>query len=87
MTEQTFRRNCTGVKLQARGKDDLHVMFTLEVQDDECWYEIELASFSSHWLSELIEVLQAAKSFCESQTDPDIHGGIQYGWRFRGASR
>jgi hypothetical protein len=74
-----FRGNCMGVKLRERGPNDPHITVILEVEDDENWYE--QCDFSSYWLDELIEKLQQAKKFCESQ-EPDNYENHQYGWKF-----
>lgn len=75
-----FRGDCMGVRLEKRDDKDKHIVVVLETEDDEQWFE--KTSFSSYWLDELIEVLQAASSFCKSQ-EPDIVKGEQFGWKFK----
>lgn len=78
MVNKTFRGDCMGVKISERGPGDPHLMFTLEVEDDENWFEKE--TVSSAWIDELIEQLQIAQTYLETQ-EPDIHNNIQYGWK------
>lgn len=75
-----FRGICMGVDVVTRGENDPHILIQVWVEDDEIWHR--KASISSHWLPELIRVLQDAHAFCESQ-EPDLRDGRQYGWKFR----
>lgn len=75
-----FKGNCKGVRLKKRGADDNHISVQLLTEDDEMWYEGD--SFSSYWIDELIEQLQNAKKFIETQ-DPDIYNNRQFGWKFK----
>ena len=78
---KTFRGDCMGVKISERGPNDRHLIVTLEVEDDGSWSDE--GCFSSHWLDELIEQLECARSYLKTQT-PDINDGVQYGWKTKG---
>lgn len=77
---------CIGVRLEPRNPSkDQHICFSILIEDDEEWHKIE-SSISSHWLGELIEVLTAAKEYCETQKpDIDPTDEKQYGWKFKHA--
>jgi hypothetical protein len=75
--EKAFLGKCMGVGLRRRGDDDLHVMFTLLVEDDGNWY-VSSGNISSHWFPELMEVLDEARHWLGEHCE---HG--QYGWAFR----
>lgn len=76
-----FKGQCKGVKLTERGVNDNHICLQILTEDDENWFPSE-NSFSSGWIDELIEQLQIAKKYMETQ-EPDIHEGRQYGWKFK----
>ena len=88
-----FKGECMGVRLSERNssyyepgmvlgdsKDDKHIMVEIMVEDDDNWFVKE--SMSSAWLDELIEQLQMARKFMDTQK-PDIYQGTQYGWKFK----
>lgn len=81
MKRKQFRGKCMGVTLEPRGPGDNHIMVTLEIEDDENWFE--KMSVSSYWIDELIEQLQAAKKYCETQKPDKDNKGKQYGWNFK----
>ncbi len=91
MREMEFKGKCIGVRLTPRGdtsaphtpQPDTHILITLMVEDDGNWFEKDFC-VSSSWLNEMIDVLTAAKNYCETQ-EPDIStlDGKQYGWRFK----
>ena len=74
-----FKGECRGIALRKRGANDPHIEIVLLVEDDETWYDT--GSFSSYWIDELIEKLQEAKKYIETQ-EPDIYDGRQYGYKF-----
>ncbi len=91
MSEMEFKGRCIGVRLTPRlcteeryfNQPDTHIIVTLLVEDDGNWFDKDY-SVSSGWLEEMIQMLTAAKAFCETQ-DPDISklDGKQYGWKFK----
>lgn len=82
MKEIEFKGNCKGVKLTKRGENDPHIMVSILVEDDGNWFVDEKNKFSSYWIDDLIEQLNNAKSFIESQ-EPDIYEDKQYGFKFK----
>lgn len=76
-----FKGECKGVRLSPRNPSlhDNHIKITLLTGDDETWFEGD--SFSCYWIDELIDKLQEAKKFIETQ-EPDIYQGKQYGYKF-----
>lgn len=88
-TQSNFPRayilgDCYGVMLHPRGINDLHVCFTILVEDDGYWYIKKNTGGSSHWLSDLRTQLFSAEEWCKQFTLPDIgEYGIQYGYRFK----
>lgn len=95
MKERRFRGSCVGVKLSARsgpddrdGMDDLHIMVSLEIEDDEVWHEKDF-QISSYWLDELIAQLQAARTFCATQEADMVAKADGFatnthlGWKFK----
>lgn len=78
-----FKGSCKGVRLEKRGSNDNHIQVVLLTEDDENWFDGE--RFSSYWIDEMIEKLQDAKRYIETQ-EPDIYNGRQYGYRFSNAT-
>lgn len=78
-----FKGQCKGVRLEKRGDGDNHIKVVLLTEDDENWFDGD--SFSSSWIDEMIEKLQEAKRYIETQ-EPDIYNGRQYGYRFSNAT-
>lgn len=76
-----FKGQCKGVILTKRGEHDEHICIQILTEDDENWFASANA-FSSGWIDELIEQLQQAKKYLETQ-EPDLHEGRQYGWKFK----
>ena len=76
-----FKGICKGIKLTERGIDDPHICVQILTEDDKNWFASK-NPFSSSWIDELIEELQIAKSYMETQ-EPDIYNGVQYGWKFK----
>ncbi len=78
----SFNGNCKGVRLKKRSKKDDHIVVVIMTEDDGKWIDID--EFSSFWIDEMIEKLQEAKKFIETQ-EPDIYNynGKQYGYKFR----
>jgi len=74
-----FKGECKGVRLEKRGENDNHIIVKILTEDDESWFESD--KFSSYWIDEMIEKLQEAKKYIESQ-EPDIYDNRQYGYRF-----
>jgi len=83
--EQMFLGHVAGVVLRPRRSNDNHVSFEIIAEDDLHWFPAKSGSgiASSYWLEEYITVLDAAKTWCEENCDPDIYHGRQYGWKFR----
>jgi hypothetical protein len=79
--EIEFKGKCKGVKLLKRETNDNHICLQILTEDDEYWFP-SANPFSSFWIDELIEQLQKAKQFIETQ-EPDIYDGHQYGWKFK----
>ena len=75
--EKSFFGSCHGVILTRRGKDDPHVCVQVITEDDENWF-ISSNSLSSHWLPNLICVLQEAQGWMEKNCEKD-----DCGWKFR----
>ena len=88
-TQSNFPRayilgDCYGVMLHPRGINDLHVCFTILVEDGGYWYIKKNTGGSSHWLSDLRTQSFNAEEWCKQFTLPDIgKDGIQYGYRFK----
>ena len=76
-----FKGECKGVRLVSRGKKDSHISIEILAKDDGNWFECG-TPFSSYWVNELIQKLQEAKQFIETQ-EPDIYEGKQYGYKFK----
>lgn len=76
-----FKGRCKGVQLKKRGFNDEHIAVQIITEDDGTWHNSG-SMFSSYWIDDLIEQLQNAKKFIESQT-PDIYEGKQYGYKFK----
>lgn len=80
---QLFLGECSGIGLYPRGdrkpgKPD-HVCFDILHEDDTHWFTSP-HGFSSFWLPDLQEALQAALTWLNLHCDPDPSG---YGWTFR----
>lgn len=86
-----FLGKCFGVRLEpsddydpvngSLGPNTGEMQFIILVEDDENWHE-QTTSGSVAWLDDLIDVLQAAKAYCQTQ-EPYIVDGKQYGWKFK----
>lgn len=74
-----FKGTTKGVKLEKRGINDDHIIVVILVEDDGEWYAKDF--FSSYYIDELIEQLQEAKKYIETQT-PDMFQGEVYGYKF-----
>jgi hypothetical protein len=66
------------VQLRRRGPNNEHVFIQLLNEDEGHWHETDV-SFSSAWLSDLIMVLQEAKSLLDRNYARDPNG---YGYKF-----
>ena len=77
--KQVFKRNCFGVILSARGKDDPHVCFTIIVEDDGNWFVSKNGQSSSFWLPELIGVLAEVDDWLADNCTKESGG---FGWDF-----
>ncbi len=88
MRKIIFSGSCHRVILQPRnspwnpGEVDNHVKIQVEVEDDGNWFESDLG-FSSSWLPELITLFDTAHEYMKKNCEPDIHNGVQYGWKFK----
>lgn len=69
-----------GVRLDARGHEDPHVIIQLLGEDDENWFTIG-NGFSSFWLDDLILVLQDTRAILMSNTQRFERES--YGYRFK----
>jgi hypothetical protein len=65
-----------GIKFQARGSDDPHICVQLLGEDDENWFDFG-DRFSSYWIRDLIEQLQAAEQLLAHHEEPS-----GFGYRF-----
>mgnify|MGYP001611910535 CR=1 FL=1 len=72
--EKTFLGGCAGVGLKRRGNNDLHICFTVLVEDDGSWF-IPSQGFSSYWLEDLQKVLIEAKTWMHRECKLDPTGG------------
>ena len=77
-----FKGECKGVRLVKRNENDPHICVQILTEDDGDWFTNDNQSFSSYWIDDLIEQLNNAKQFIESQ-EPDIYNGRQYGYKFK----
>lgn len=70
-----------GVALVPRGPNDNHIKVVLLVGDDGYWFvtKNEVVSFSSYWIKDLVEQLQAAKHWMAENAIRDPSG---YGYCF-----
>jgi hypothetical protein len=80
--KQMFLGEISGVLLRPRGHGDPHICFEIISEDDGYWFTYGGGS-SSYWLEDYMEVLKAARGWCESNAKPDMHEGNQCGWKFR----
>jgi hypothetical protein len=55
-----FYGDCMGVALVNRDPAQLHLSFVMLYEDDGWWYESKGNPIDSHWMPEMIEVLQEA---------------------------
>ena len=79
----TFKGRCKGVELIKRGINDNHICINILTEDDGNWFVSKSEiGFSSSWIDELIEQLQNAKKYIETQ-EPDMYEGRQYGYKFK----
>lgn len=80
---KTFRWELIWVNLDKRWKDDDHILVWIDTEDDWYWHKSWLI-ISSSWLDELIEQLQIAKKYMETQ-EPDIYkkDWKQYWYKFK----
>jgi hypothetical protein len=74
-----FKGDCMGVRVKERGENDSHLQVTLLVEDDENWFEKQ--TFDSYWIDELIEQLECAKHYLETQTPDIMSNDEQCGWK------
>lgn len=81
--------DCYGIMLHPRGVNDLHVCFTILVEDDDFWYFKENEGGSSFWLPDLRAQVFRAEEWCKQYALPDMaemesdRTGIQYGYKFK----
>jgi hypothetical protein len=75
-----FLCECEGVILRRRAPGDNHVIFEYISEDDEYWFPYTGSGASSFWIDAALEVLHAAKDWCEKKCDKDPEG---FGWRFK----
>lgn len=77
-TVATFFGNCVGIRLTKRGLDDDHICFEVLCEDDLNWFPSR-NGFSTHWLSEFLEVSKAAHDWLRENADRDGN----HGWKVR----
>lgn len=93
-TQSNFPRayilgDCYGIMLHPRGVNDLHVCFTILVEDDDFWYFNKNEGGSSFWLSDLRAQVFRAEEWCKQYALPDNarmesdRADIQYGYKFK----
>lgn len=82
MNKIEFKGECKGIQLTKRGENDPHIMVSILTEDDEDWFIDEKNKFSSYWIDDLINQLQKAKLFINTQ-EPDIYKDKQYGFKFK----
>lgn len=93
-TQSNFPRayilgDCYGVMLHPRGINDLHVCFTILVEDDDFWYFKENTGGSSYWLPDLRAQVFRADEWCKQYALPDLtefdadRRSVQYGYKFK----
>ena len=68
-----------GIEFEKREEKDNHICLQLLMEDDGHWYT-HGESFSSHWLDDLIDVLQIAKGRMEAMAQKEKDG---YGYLFK----
>lgn len=86
--ERMFLNQVVGVVLRKRGPQDDHICFEVISEDDGHWYPCFSGGTSSFWFDAYLEVLSAAKKWCEAKAVPHTN---QYqhaperpcGWRFK----
>ena len=79
---EIFLGTICGIILSQRGDNDPHVVFNIICEDDGFWFNYTNNGASSYWLKEYEDVIKAARKWCEKNCIPDIHDGVQYGWKF-----
>lgn len=65
-----------GIVFRKRDKEDNHVVLDMYLEDDEYWYKN--TSISSHWIDDMIEVLQETKLKLDSDFEK-----TEYGYQFK----
>lgn len=75
--------DCYGIMLHPRGVNDLHVCFSILVEDDDYWYHNETMDGSSFWFPDLKAQLFRAEEWCKQYALPDILHEVQYGYKFK----
>lgn len=75
---RTLKGRCFGVKLEARGPNDLHVCVQIIGEDDGHWFDVG-NPFSSFWIQDLIDQLEIAKAVLDTQYKEDPSG---FGYTF-----
>lgn len=87
-TQSNFPRayilgDCYGIMLHPRGVNDLHISFTILVEDDDYWYLKDVPGGSSFWLPDLRAQVFRADEWCKQYALPDIVDKVQYGYKFK----
>lgn len=82
---KVFKGNLKGIVLSKRGGDnDSHIKINIITEDDENWFTSSNENgFSSYWLNDLQEQLELSKKWMIENCIPDIHDGIQYGYKLK----
>lgn len=75
--------DCYGIMLHPRGINDLHISFTLLVEDDDYWYISKSGEGSSFWLPDLRAQVFRAEEWCKQYALPEIVDKVQYGYKFK----
>lgn len=76
--QHLFLGECKGVGLVPRGNNDNHILVLILTEDDGDWF-ISESGFSSFWIEDLKEQLQAAADWMERHATKDPSG---YGYCF-----
>ena len=73
-----FEAQCHRVCLEPRSRNnnDTHVIVRIDCEDDGNWFKN--MSFSSHWLPDLIKILETARDYMDKNCEKDPSG---YGWK------
>lgn len=75
---RTLKGRHFGITFKERGPNDPHICIQIIGEDDEHWFDIGNA-FSSFWIQDLINQLEAAKVLLDTEYKDDPSG---FGYTF-----